>query len=630
MAKVDIKMMATQIVELVGGKENISSISHCSTRLRLYIKDDSKMNIEKLKKIKGVIDVVKATDQYQIIVGQIVSELCDEVRDHYGIGEKKVKDDSKGKKGKGVKGVIGRFLELLAGCMSPIVPALSAAGFIKVLLILATMSGLLSTTDSTYKIFYFVSDAVFYFLPVLVAYTSAKRFDTNEVLAMVLATAVLHPDWLAMVAAGKPLNVFGLPVTLITYSGSILPIILSVWIMSKLDKVWDKIIPSVVKGFLKPLLTVITMAVIILVVTGPSGIIVGRYLAIGVMWLSNNIGFLAVPVLTFFGAWIGLTGMHLALIPIAIQSITSVGYDSLILIWFLCFTVSAGAVALAVSLKTKNRNLRSLAIPAAISGLFGGISEPTTYGISLKMKTPFYANIFGSTVAATFAGVVHLKAYVFGAFSLTGLPSYFGTVNNQTNFRNAIITVAIDIVVTCIAVWVLGFDDSIYNDDEKDIPEDSKAKEVSDSEVFAPTTGKFVPASKIDDDVFSSETLGRIFGIKSSDGKIVSPIDGTISVVFQTKHAIGITSNSGAEILIHVGIDSINLKGQGLENFVKEGDQVKIGDLLLKYDKTVFEKNNIDDVTIVMFSNSDSFGKVKINNDSRDVIVGDSILFAYK
>lgn len=629
MAKLDIKTMAAQIVELVGGKENITSVGHCSTRLRVYVKNESKMDIERLKKVKGVIDVVKATDQYQIIVGQIVSDLCNEVQYAYGLGEKKVKVNSGGEKGKWFKRSIGRFLELLAGCMAPIVPALSAAGFIKVLLIVGTMSGILTNTDSTYRIFDFVSDAVFYFLPVLVAYTSAKRFGTSEVLAMVIATALLHPNWLAMVTEGKSLNIFGLPVTLLSYNGSLVPIILSVWIMSKLDNVWNKIIPNVVGNFLKPLCTVISMTVIIFVVTGPAGLNVGNYLATGVMWLSNNVGFLAVPILTFFGPWIAFAGMHLALIPIAVQSISSVGYDSLILIWFLCYTVSAGAVALAVALKTKNKNLRELAIPAAISGLFGGISEPTTYGISLKMKTPFYANIIGSTTAAVFAGIVNLKAYAFGAFSLTGIPSYLGTANNQANFKNAIITVAIAIVVTCIAVWILGFDDSIYNDDEENAKEEA-IKEVCDSEVFAPTSGMYVPASKIDDDVFSAGTLGKVFGIKSNDGKIVAPVDGTVEVVFQTKHAIGLVSDSGAEILIHVGIDSINLQGHGLETFVKVGDHVKVGDLLLKYDKAIFEKNDIDDVTIVILSNSDTFDNIKMNDDSRNVNVGEQILFGFK
>lgn len=630
MAKSDIKTMAAQIVELVGGKDNINSVGHCATRLRLYVKDESKLNIEKLKKVKGVIDVVKATDQYQIVVGQIVTALCDEVQSAYGLGERKTKSNSKGEKGKGAKGAIGRFLELLAGCMAPVIPALSAAGFIKVLLIVSTMTGVLSTADSAYRIFDFVSDAVFYFLPILVAYTSAKRFGTSEVLAIVLAASMLHPNWIAMVAEGKPLNILGLPVTLTSYNGSVVPIILSIWIMSKLDNLWNKIIPDVVSHFFKPLCTVLAMTVIIFVVTGPIGAIAGKYLAVGVIWLSKNAGFLAVPVITFFGPWIGFAGMHLALIPIATESIKTVGYDGLILIWFLCNTVAAGSVALAVALKTKNKNLRQLAIPAAISGLFGGISEPTTYGISLKMKTPFYANIIGATVAAIYAGIVNLKAYAFGAYSLTALPAYLGNGNDNSNFTHAIITCIIAIVVTAVAVWILGFDDSIYSDDENVEEPTKEVKKVNDSEVFAPTSGRFVPFSEIDDDIFSTETLGKVFGIKSDNGKIAAPFDGTVSVIFQTKHAIGLVGDSGAEILIHVGIDSINLQGHGLETFVKVGDHVKTGDLLLQYDKSVFEKNNIDDVTVVVLSNSASFANVKINDSSRNVNAGDRILFAYK
>jgi PTS system beta-glucosides-specific IIC component len=325
--------------------------------------------------------------------------------------------------------------------------------------------------------------------------------------------------------------------------------------------------------------------------------------------------------MTFLSPWLAMGGMHLALIPFAIQQIGSVGYDDLINVVFLCATISAGAVSLAVLLKTKNKNLRQLAIPAMISGLFGGISEPTIYGISMKMVKPYWASFIAATIAALYAGLVHLKAYAFGAYSLTSLLAYMGTNGDRENFIHACITVAIDIVLTIILVYAFGFDDSIYGEDEE---EASIETQIKDGSLSMPVVGKYVKQADLKDNTFREGYLGPCFGIVPEETDIYSPIEGVVSVVQETKHAIGIVGENGAEILVHIGVDSVALKGEGLENFVKVGDKVTTTTKIASFSKQVFENNNVDSTIIVAVTNSDAFKTVNFK-DIPNVAMGEVV-----
>lgn len=621
-----IKELAKQIVENVGGADNISSISHCSTRLRLYLKNEKLFNTEAIKKIDGVFDVSKATDQYQIIIGQTVGKVCDEILNSYKIESEENKNPAK-KGDSGAKRVLGRFMELIAGCIAPIVPALTASGLIKVLLILLTMTHVMSDKGQTYYILNFAADVIFYFMPIFLAYTSAKKFKTDCILAMVMAGIMLHPNFVSLVSAGKSVHFIGLPVTLTSYAASVVPIILSVWVMSLVDKLADKVIPELFSNLFKPLLIVLIMTPVVLVVTGPLGAICGNGLSVIIQLLNSKAGWLAFLILCPFGPFIQMTGMHLALIPICLSSIASVGYDSLILVWFLCHTVSQGAAALAVFLKTKNSKLKQIAGPAAIAGLFGGISEPALYGVNLRLKKPLYAAMLGATVSGTFAGFVKLKCFAYGAPSLLALPAYISKTASS-NFIFAVITAALAVVVTFVAVFVLGFDDTIFGEENKNISNKIEmTAEVEDTEIASPMTGAVVPMKEIKDDIFAKGALGQAIGIISNDGKCYSPIDGEVSSVFKTKHAIGLRSSSGAEVLIHVGIDTVNLNGKGFKTFIKQGDTVKQGDLILEYDKELLKSNNFDDTTIIVITNGQNFKKIE-TSENKTVNVGDKLITA--
>lgn len=353
------------------------------------------------------------------------------------------------------------------------------------------------------------------------------------------------------------------------------------------------------------------MGLIMFVITAPLGGYLSGAIETFVVWIKTTTGGLAPAIVTLLGSFIAMGGMHLALIPFAIQQIITVGYDDLINVWFLCFTISAGAVALAVLLKTKNKNLRTLAIPAMISGLFGGISEPTVYGISMKMVKPYWANIIAASIAALYAGLVHLKAYAFGAYSLTSLLAYMGTEGDTTNFIHACITVAIDIVFTIALVYIFGFDDSIYGEDEDESVIETK---LNDGQFVMPVEGQYIKQEDLSDNTFKQGYLGACFGVKPANTEIYSSVNGVVKVVHETKHAIGIVGENGEEILVHIGINSVNLKGQGLESYVKVGDKVITKTKIASYDKAVFEKNNIDETVIVALTNSKNYQAVSFDS----------------
>lgn len=617
MAKFDIPSTAKLIVEHLGGKENIRSVTHCATRLRVYVKEEGKINKEALLKVPGVIGMDKATDQYQIILGQVVTDVCDAVQAITGEDEK-VSDNVKKPHKKGLISLLGTFFEFIAGIMQPIIPALSTAGLLKVILVILGLCHV-PADNSTYQMLSFISDVVFYFLPVFVAYSAAKRFHTNIIISLFLACAMLSPGWVSIVGAGNPMNFFGLPVFLTNYSSTFVQIILTVWLLSYVEKWVKKIIPTTVSNFLVPFVVTVVMCVIMFVATGPFGGYLSGAVGSFVTFIKASTGGLAPAIVTFLGPWIAMGGMHLALIPFAVQQIATVGYDDLINVWFLCFTVSAGAVALAVSLKTKNKNLRQLSIPAAISGLFGGISEPTTYGISMKMVKPYWANIIAATIAALYAGIVHLKAYAFGAYSLTSLLAYMGTQGDKANFMHACITVAIDIVATIILVYAFGFDDSIYNDDA---PTKTPAGRVlpppQNSVLTAPVQGEYIAQANLTDNTFCKGMLGPCFGIKPADAKIYAPVTGVVDSVQDTKHAIVIFGDNGEEILVHIGIDSVMLKGEGLENFVKPGDRVSPSVCIASYQKSVFDAHQTADTVIVALTNSDAFKQTEFKELSSE------------
>lgn len=613
--------MARQIVERFGGKENISWLNHCATRLRINPADKSKVDLKGLEKIGGVLGVADNGEEIQVIIGQSVEQLYPEVEALVG----KTTQAPQEQKKKTVGEVASSFLLMMAGIMSPIIPALTTTGFLCVLLTLLKLLGVIQTTDTTYIILNSFAQAAFYFLPIYVAYTSARKFETEPVLAMLLAAALLYPDWVTLVTTltgeGQTFtSYFGIPVYLMTYNGGVIQIVLSVWVMSKVDHWLSRVIPEVVRYFLKPFLLILIMSVVTLSVTGPLGGFVTNGLAAGISWLNANIPWLAVPAIILFSVTIGqlVAGFHLALVPLATQAIQTVGYDTVVTIWFYCFTLSAGFVSLAVALKAKNGKCRQIAWPAALSGLIGGISEPTVYGIAYKMVKPYYALAITSVVAGLVAGILGLKSYGYGSNSIPGMLLFLGPDGDVANLRNAIIVLAVMAVLSFILVYAFGFDDSIFGKDDEDseAAEQKPARPSEDLELALPGKGEYTAQSDIADATFAAGTVGPCFGMKPANNTIKAPVAGTITMIAATNHAIGITTPDGAQVMVHIGIDSVKLDGKGIRVFVSTGQKVKAGDEIAKYDKMLFDKEGIDDTVVTILTDADDFTSITSNADT--------------
>lgn len=465
MAKTDYNAMAKQILDHVGGVENIAHVNLCATRLRLKVKDPEKVDKAELKKIDKVLGVELRGEETQVIVGQIIEDLFFAFEKLTGIKGGVVNenlDPSLAKAETHTKKtpytVFVSFLQMMAGIMTPIIPTLIIAGFFSLILTLGTTLFGLSTDTSTYQILYNISQAPFYFLPIMVAYTSAKRFGVEVPMAMLLAGILLYPGWVDMVTVGSEsgfLSYFGIPVYLCTYNSSVIPIVLSVWIMSKVDALLKKWIPNVVRYFLKPVLLILIMSVITLSITGPLGYLITDYIAAGINFIRSTVPWLTVPAIYLFSTTLGVfcPGFHLALVPIAATNFATLGYDDVINIWFFSGTTVPGFTALWFALKTKSVKGRNIGWTAAVSALFGGISEPTTYGILYKVPKLYFVNMISGFILAVYNGIVGTKAYAYGAYYLTNLPLFYSS-SDPSNLIKACIGVGIVAVCTFAGVML--------------------------------------------------------------------------------------------------------------------------------------------------------------------------------
>lgn len=607
--------LASDIIKNVGGDANVANVTHCATRLRFNLKDVSKANEETLKKTKGVMGVVNKGGQFQIIIGSDVASVYYEIL-KLGDFEKGSSNDT-GEK----KNVVSVVLDTIAGIFTPILPAITGAGMIKAVLVLLTASGLLGTESQSYYILNFISDAAFFFLPMFLAYTSAVKFKCNPFMAMSLAGVLLHPNLTALVGAGNPVHFLGLPVTLATYSSSVIPIILTVWLMSYVEKFADKISPKPIKFFSKPLITLLVVAPIALIALGPIGTVVGNVVAQGVNILSAKAGWLVVLLMGAFSPLLVMTGMHYSFFPIVFTQMATSGYDTILGPGMLAANIAQGAAALCVALKSKNSDLKQLAGSSGITAVLG-ITEPALYGVNLKLKKPFIGVMIGGAVGGLYGGIVGLKGYAMAVPGLAALPIFIGP--EGSNFINAIIVCVIAFVVTFVATWFLGFEDLV---DEEDNDEEFPKQEALTNKIniASPLTGGVVPLAQVSDETFAKEIMGKGIAIRPTEGRVVSPVNGTVATLFKTKHAIGIVSEDGAEILIHIGIDTVKLDGKHFTAHVNDGDTIKVGDTLVEFDTDAIKAEGYDLITPVIITNTPNYLDI-LPKEIKTVNEGESLL----
>ncbi|HEP1818952.1 TPA: PTS glucose transporter subunit IIA [Streptococcus suis] len=607
------KNTALAILEAVGGEKNVLRATHCVTRLRLELKDENIVSDERVKSISGVIGIMKKNGQYQIILG---NDVANYYREFTALG----KFDSDSVQQVKKANVLEQVIEYIAGSMTPLIPAMLGGGMIKVLVIVLPMLGLLKADSQSISFLAFFGDAPYHFMPIFLAYSASQKLKVTPALAMSVAGILLHPNFVQMVSSGDPLHFLGAPVTPASYGSSVIPILIMVWLMKYIEAVFNKVTPAVTKSFLQPTLVLLVSGFIALVLVGPLGVIVGEGLSQLVEQMHGVAGWLTLAVLGAIMPFIVMTGMHWAFAPIFLAASIATP-DVLILPAMLGSNLAQGAASMAVAFKSKNSNTKQIAFAAGFSALFAGVTEPALYGVTLKYKKPLYAAMIGGGLAGLFVGLTGVKAYLFAVPSLIALPQFIYS-EAASNITNAMIAAAISIIVTFILAYFLGIDEETSTVNlEKVAPGISSRKNV-----FSPLSGQILPLEKVNDATFSKKMLGEGVAIIPKDGKVYAPFDGAVTSLFPTKHAIGLTSDEGVELLIHFGLETVELKGRGFVSHVSDGEKVEKGQLILEVDVEMLVAEGYDIVTPVVVTNTQEYLDVLLLSTKEEVNYADDLL----
>ncbi|GLI84264.1 PTS beta-glucoside transporter subunit EIIBCA [Rossellomorea marisflavi] len=618
----DYKKTAEEILEHVGGSENVNSVVHCMTRLRFTLSDPSKVNTNALQKVKGVIGTTNNGGQFQVIIGNNVPTVFAEVQKLTG-GNRPSAPATEEKK----MNWFLRIINVLASVMTPIIPALAGSGILKVILAILVMTNVLKPEDQTYYIINFIADSVFYFLPVLLAVSSAHKFNTNVYLAVTLGGVLLHPNFAALVAAKDPVNFIGLPITLVGYSSTVIPIIIVVWLMSYVERFAERVSPSMIKIFLKPLIIIGVMAPLALIVIGPLGFHAGNLLAGGIYFLQEKAGWLSLALLTGFKPLIVMTGMHWAFVPAIVTSLSTYGYEGLMLVSSLGAIFSLTGACLGVAIKTKSSSMRQIALSAGTTSLLAGITEPAVYGVALKLRRVLVFTIISGLIAGAFSGLTKVKLFALVTPSLLKFPTFISDQYTD-NLMNAAITAVIAFGISFTLTVVFGFKEEVAADETSDAditPQPVSSGKQPVEVITSPLTGASMKLAQVEDNVFSKEIMGRGIAILPEKGEVTAPADGTITALMDSRHAVGFTTDKGVEILIHVGIDTVNLAGKHFTSHVKMGDHVKAGDLLLTFDLEKIKQEGYEVVTPVIITNTADYMEV-LSMENTNVNQGEKLL----
>lgn len=591
--------LAEEILRLVNGGSNIRTLTHCATRLRMEFNDRETVQSEMIEKLPGVISVVERGGQYQIVVGNDVQRVF-RVLEKATSGNK-TQPAAADRQQRG--GVVSQIISVISTTFTPVIPAITGAGMIKALLAICKLTGVMIESSPTWQLLNIISDAAFFFLPVLLAYGAALKFECNAILAMTIAGAMLHPEIGKMIASGKPVDFLGLPFQLSDYAGSVLPIILTVWLMSYIERFAERVSPSIIKFFVKPMIILLVTAPLALVVVGPLGIWLNDLVASGAVVIDRHASWLIPMLMGGLQPFLVITGTAWAMTPIATGQLSKNGFEMINGPGMLASNIAQGAATLCVALKTRNKNLRQLASSAGFTALLG-ITEPSLYGVTLKLKRPLIAAMIGGGCAGIYAGLSGLVRYAFVSPGLAALPAFIGA--NPMNIVHALITCVIAIVVTFALTWILGFED---------IPESEIAPtqnvvtpvKLKPGTIISPLKGELVALSEVQDEVFSSGLLGQGVAIRPSEGILRAPVSGKVMSFLPSCHAVGLMSNDGMEVLVHIGIDTVALGGKHFRSSLKVGDEVQAGDALVHFDMEAIAAAGYELITPVVVINSDEY-----------------------
>ena len=584
------------IIKNIGGKENVISLTHCVTRLRFQLKDESKANDEVLKTNDGIITVMHTAGQYQIVIGNHVGDVYETILPKLGLSGEVVETKNK-------TSIKDKFVDLVSSIFMPAIGMLCACGMIKGLNTILSFAGIYSSASGLYTLIDAIGDSIFYFFPVIIGYTSAKKFKLTPFIGMVIGLALCYPT-----INGADLSIVGINMN-VSYTSTVLPVILTVAIAAPMERLLNKYIPDVVKSFLTPMIVILLSTILGYMIIGPVANTVAGWLSDGVLSLYSISPVLAGIV--FGGLWqvFVVFGVHITFIVLAIMNLAA-GHPDPILSLQAFVAFSQTAVVLAIFLKTKQKKLKSICFPAIISGVFG-VTEPAIYGITLQRLPMFVISCIGGSLSGAYAAFAGLKYQQMAGMGIFEMPAMFPQNGTGTAMFQCVIASAFAIIPTFIAAYVF------YRDDYQD---DNVTESLSE-EVNQPIEGKIIPLNQVEDDAFSQEVLGKGIAIIPSEGKVYAPFDGTVITLFPTKHAIGIVSDNGCEVLIHIGMNTVQLNGKYFTSHVQQGDKVKKGQLLVEFDIDHILQEGYNLETPVIITNTKDYSNINTNTNKDNVVL---------
>ncbi|MDM7532952.1 beta-glucoside-specific PTS transporter subunit IIABC [Lacticaseibacillus paracasei] len=593
------------ILQLVGGEENIKGITHCATRLRMLLKNEALAEIHKkdIEDLTGVISVVQNNGQFQVVIGPAVANVYNDLIKDTGLNSENASqdanDDSKAS-------IISRFLDIVAAIFTPLLPLLAGSGVLRGVVLLLTQVGWLSTTSGTYHILTAASTAVFYFLPILLAITSAEKFHVDKFVAAATMGALIMPEFMGMMGShgnGVITHFFGLPIVLMTYTSTVIPAILAIWCLSYLERYLKKIISENLQLLFVPLISLLIMVPLTAGVFGPFGVYVGEGISSTINFLMNSNGWIAGALVG--GAWniFVIFGLQWAVNPVMIQNISRSGFDYIVPLTAAANFGMAGAT-LGTFIRTKDKKMKAYSMSALLSIFFAGITEPAIYGVGIKYKRPLIGAIAGGAVGGAFIGGMHVKAFAFVFGGLTTIPAFVGAT-----LLFYLIGLVLCFSVGMVVTLIIGIDEQ-----QAAMTKSGTTTTLSNTVIKQPVTGEVKDIAEANDPAFASGSMGQGLVIEPTEGKVYAPFDGVVSMLFKTNHAIGITSNSGVELMIHIGIDTVKLDGKYFEPHVHQGDAVKAGDLLIEFNVDAIKKAGYDLSTFVIVTNTNDYKQVDMLN----------------
>jgi PTS system beta-glucosides-specific IIC component len=605
------EQLAKDILKHVGGRENINSVVHCITRLRFQLKDEGKANTEILKNMEDVVTVMKSGGQYQVVIGNHVSDVYKAVVSVGGFQETEEEDTSEKKK--------SSLIDILSSIFTPILGVLAATGMIKGFNALFVALGWLSTQSGTYQILNAVGDSLFYFFPIFLGYTASKKFGGSPFIGMAIGGALVYPA-LAGLQASEPLytlfsgtmfespihiTFLGIPVILMNYASSVIPIILAAYFGAKVERTLKKVIPDVVKTFVVPFFTLLIVVPLTFLVIGPIATWAGQFLGQATLWVYQLSPLVAGVLIGAFWQVLVIFGLHWGIIPIGFNNLAVNGIDPILALTFAASFAQIGAV-LGVWMKTKDQKLKTLSIPAFISGIFG-VTEPAIYGITLPLKKPFIMSCVAGGIGGGILGVFGTQGYMTGGLGIFALPTFISPKDGITaGFWGAIIAMVVSLILGFVLTYLFGFNKKQQSTETEEPIVRTAASEQGEI-IFSPFNGEVKPLQDIDDAAFASGALGEGVAIEPSEGKLFSPVSGTISALFPTNHAVGIVTDAGAEILIHIGMDTVKLDGAFFTSHIEQGVRVEKGQLLIEFNIAEIQKAGYIVTTPIVVTNYDKY-----------------------